>query len=313
MSDEPLLKVNRVGKRFPGVVALDGVDLDVEPSRVLGLLGANGSGKSTLSRIIAGEIAPDAGSLRLRGDPVVFASPHDAARRGIVIAHQHPSLAPDLPVWENLFLGAEQCRPGGFIARRESRRRAAAILEELGASWVDTNAPAGQLSAAGQQLTEIARALLRAPRLLILDEPTAALGVADVARLFAAVRRLTESATAVIFISHRLQEVEALCDRVAVLRRGTLIDLGTLEQLRRLSALQVQISFAGSPPDLSDVPGVTDLTVHHGTVRLQLRGPVEPLLQAIAGHPVRQLLSEEPSLEQLFLAEYGTPASRHVA
>ncbi len=215
-----LLAADSIAKRFGGVVALDGVDLEVQPGRVLGLLGANGSGKSTLSRIITGELAPDAGSLRLRGETVAFASPQDAARRGIVIAHQHPSLAPDLPVWENLFLGAEHCRGGGFIARRESRRQAQAILHELGASSVDADAPAGQFGAAGQQLVEIARALLRAPQLLILDEPTAALTAGEVARLFAAVRRLTASGTAVIFISHRLQEMEALCDSVLVLRNG---------------------------------------------------------------------------------------------
>ena len=247
-----LLAASKIAKHFGGVVALDGVDMEIEPGRVLGLLGANGSGKSTLSRIIAGEIAPDSGSLRLRGDPVVFASPHDAARSGIVIAHQHPSLAPDLPVWENLFLGAEHCRPGGFTARRESRRRAAAILGELGASWVDVNAPAGQLSVAGQQLTEIARALLRAPRLLILDEPTAALGAADVARLFATVRRLTESGTAVIFISHRLQEVEALCDSVLVLRNGRRV--GAWEIAGALNEDRILELMTGDPEPVPRAP-----------------------------------------------------------
>src|ERR1700722_19617172 len=102
----PLLIARGITKHFGGVVALDGVDLEAEQGRVLGLLGANGSGKSTLSRIIAGELSPDSGTMELAGQPIIHASPHEAAARGIVIAHQHPSLAPDLPLWENLFLGA---------------------------------------------------------------------------------------------------------------------------------------------------------------------------------------------------------------
>ena len=131
-----------MSKRFGGVAALDGVDLEAEPGRVLGLLGANGSGKSTLSRIIAGELSPDSGTMELAGQPIIHASPHEAAARGIVIAHQHPSLAPDLPLWENLFLGAERTRFGGFIDRRRARREAAALLGELGAS-LDIDTPAG--------------------------------------------------------------------------------------------------------------------------------------------------------------------------
>ena len=208
-----------VTKRFGGVTALDAVDLEAGAGRVLGLLGANGSGKSTLSRIIAGELAPDAGAMTLDGAAVAHASPHAAAARGIVIAHQHPSLAPDLPVWENLFLGAERTRLGGFIDRAAARREAAALLARLGAA-IDIDAPAGDLGASGQQIAEIARALSRNPRLLILDEPTASLSAAEVARLFDAVRGLTREGVAVVFISHRLDEVEAICDRILVLRNG---------------------------------------------------------------------------------------------
>jgi ribose transport system ATP-binding protein len=125
---EMLLGVRGVTKRFGGVVALDGVDLTLVRGRVLGLLGANGSGKSTLSRIIAGEVTPDSGTMEMEGAALRHASPQAAARRGIIIAHQHPSLAPDMPVWENIFLGAEICGPGGFISRGEARRRAAALL-----------------------------------------------------------------------------------------------------------------------------------------------------------------------------------------
>ena len=216
---ERLLAVRGVTKRFGGVVALDGADLTLTRGRVLGLLGANGSGKSTLSRIIAGEITPDAGTMELEGTVLRHASPQAAARRGIVIAHQHPSLAPDMPVWENVFLGREICGSGGFINRAEGRRKAASLLEDLG-SRMDIDSPAGSLPAAGQQLVEIARALARAPRLLILDEPTAALAATEVARLFASIRRLTAQGIGVIFISHRLGEIEEICDDIIVMRNG---------------------------------------------------------------------------------------------
>jgi ABC-type sugar transport system ATPase subunit len=239
-----LLVADGIGKCFGGVVALDGVDLEAQPGRVLGLLGANGSGKSTLSRIIAGELAPDAGQILLNGRAIAHASPHETALRGIVIAHQHPSLAPDLPVWENVFLGAEQCRAGGFVNRRASRAAARAVLGELGATF-DIDRSAGLLTAAGQQLVEIARALARRPRLLILDEPTAALAAAEVARLFAAVRKLTADGAGVIFISHRLQEVEEICDSVLVLRNGRRV--GAWETAGKLDEQRILELMTGDP------------------------------------------------------------------
>ena len=246
-----LLAAHGVTKRFGGVTALDGVELEAQPGRTLGLLGANGSGKSTLSKIIAGEIRPDAGRIVLGGQEVRLASPQDAAARGIVIAHQHPNLAPDLLVWENLFLGAEHCGPAGFVNRRASRRAARALLEELGAP-IDVEQPAGMLSAAGQQMVEIARALSRKPRLLILDEPTAALATAEVARLFAAVRRLTGSGVGVIFISHRLQEVEDVCDAILVLRNGR--DVGRWDTSGRLDERRILELMTGDPEAVLRLP-----------------------------------------------------------
>lgn len=214
-----LLDVRGVSKRFGGVIALENVDLQVNPGEILGLLGANGSGKSTLSRIIVGELRPDAGRLWIDGKPVALSSPKEAKRLGVIIAHQNPSLAPHFPVWESVFLGSEICAMGGFIARKRARERAAAVLESLGAK-VDPDALCGDLTAAGQQWVEIARAVSRRPRVLILDEPTAALTGPEVASLFAAVRRLTTTGVSIIFISHRLHEVEELCNRIIVLRNG---------------------------------------------------------------------------------------------
>ena len=300
-----LLAVRGVTKRYGGVVALDGVDLAFAPGRVLGLLGANGSGKSTLSRIIAGEVTPDAGTMEMAGAALRHASPQAAARRGIIIAHQHPSLAPDLPVWENIFLGAELCHAGGFIDRGEARRRAGALLAELGSS-LDIGSPAGTLTAAGQQLVEIARALARSPRLLILDEPTAALASAEVAKLFAAIRRLTARGIGVIFISHRLAEIEEICDDILVMRNGRTAGAwttsGHLDEARILSLMTGDPDAVLRPmarrvigePVLkleglrsgAAVRGV-DLELRRGEIvglaGLQGQGQAE-LLEAIAGH-----------------------------
>jgi ribose transport system ATP-binding protein len=299
-----LLVARGITKAFGGVVALDGVDVEAPAGRILGLLGANGSGKSTLCRVIAGEVMPDAGTLLLDGAPAAHASPQDAARLGIVIAHQHPSLAPDLPVWENMFLGSEVCGAGGFVNRRAGRQAARAMLAELGVA-IDVDQPAAFLSAAQQQLLEIGRALSRDPRVLILDEPTAALSPALVAKLFARVKALAARGTAIIFISHRLQEVEEICDSLVVLRNGQRVGSwdtsGRLDEARIIDLLTgdaeavVQSSAARSPGDVvlqlrdlragSAVRGV-DLDLRRGEIvgiaGLQGHGQ-EELLDAIAG------------------------------
>ena len=269
-----LLAARGISKRFGGVTALESVDLEAQPGRVLGLLGANGSGKSTLSKIVAGEVRADEGHLLFDGREVALASPHEAAARGIVIAHQHPSLAPDLPVWENMFLGAERCRGPGFVDRRASRREAAALLDRLGAP-VDVEQPAGMLTAAGQQMVEIARALSRRPRLLILDEPTAALAAAEVARLFDAVRSLVAENVGVIFISHRLQEVAALCDDIVVLRNGRAV--GSWQTDGRLDEQRVLELMTGDPEAVLRVaarrtPGKTVLALRDVRAGALVRG-----------------------------------------
>lgn len=299
------IAAHRITKSFGGVAALDDVSLAPRPGRILGLLGANGSGKSTLCRIIAGEMVPDGGDILVDGTPVRHATPQDAVRRGIVIAHQHPSLAPDLPVWENLFLGTEWCKRGGFIDRKRARDAARHALDAVGLT-VSLDQPAESLSAAEQQLLEIARALSRTPRLLILDEPTAPLSAALVERLFARVRAIAAAGTSVIFISHRLQEVEALCDEIVVLRNGRRVGSWPLaEGLDEARILDLLTGDAGQKPraalarreagatilELEDfrsgstVRGV-DLTLRQGEIvglaGLQGQGQ-EQLLDAIAG------------------------------
>jgi ribose transport system ATP-binding protein len=244
-----LLSVRGVTKRYGGVTALASVDLEIEAGHVLGLLGANGSGKSTLSGVISGEIRPDEGSVLVEGQPLPRGTPRAARQAGIVIAHQHPGLAPDLPVWENVFLGAERCTGGGFINRRAARREAAEALETLRAGW-DIDVPAGSLGAADQQLIEIAKALVLRPRLLILDEPTAALAAAEVDALIGVVKALAAQGTAIVFISHRMAEIEALCDSVVVLCNGKRIGQlevgGSLDEAR---VLEMMGGIAGGAAD----------------------------------------------------------------
>jgi ribose transport system ATP-binding protein len=248
------ITARRISKFFGGVAALEGVDLEPLPGRILGLLGANGSGKSTLCRIIAGEVAADGGEVLIDGAAVRLASPMEAVRRGIVIAHQHPSLAPDLPVWENLFLGTEWCGRGGFINRRGARAAARGFLDAVGLT-VSLDEAVERLSAAEQQLLEIARALSRRPKLLILDEPTAPLSAALVGLLFERVRALARAGTAVIFISHRLQEVEALCDDLVVLRNGRRVGHWPLsEGLDEARILDLLTGDTDQPPRAATAP-----------------------------------------------------------
>ena len=219
----PVLAVEGLGKSFPGVRALDGVGFDVRRGEVHALLGENGAGKSTLIKIVSGVYRPDAGTVRVDGREVAFASPHEAQGAGIATVYQELLLFPDLSVAENVFLGhAPRARWGG-VDWGAMRARAAAILASLDVHDLDVTAPVRSLSVANRQRVEIAKALSLDARVLILDEPTAALTEADVRRLFEIVRRLKARGVGVVYISHRMAEIFALADRVTVLRDGQLV------------------------------------------------------------------------------------------
>ena len=215
----PLVVLKNLAKDYPGVRALRGVSLDLRRSEVHALIGENGAGKSTLIRILSGDVRPDGGSILIDGEPVVFDGPRDARRRGIVTIFQELTVAPDLSVAENIFLGNE---PGSlFYSRSKAERRAAEVLTSLGAgSQMRPSELAGNLSTAQRQLIEIARALVLCAPVIVMDEPTAALSENEAAALRRLIVRMKAEGTCILYVSHRLDEVMEIADRVTVLRGG---------------------------------------------------------------------------------------------
>lgn len=216
----PLVALNNVAKDYPGVRALRGVSLDLRRGEVHALVGENGAGKSTLIRILSGDVQPDGGSISIAGEAVVFDGPRDARRRGIVTIFQELMIAPDLSVAENIFLGNEPGSPL-FYSRTKAERKAAEVLASLGVgTQIRPSELAGNLSTAQRQLIEIARALvLRAP-VIVMDEPTAALSENEAAALRRLIVRMRAEGTCTLYVSHRLDEVMEIADRVTVLRGG---------------------------------------------------------------------------------------------
>lgn len=216
-----MLEAQGLYKSYGGILALKSVDFHVRAGSVHALVGENGAGKSTLVKILVGAMRPDAGTLRLDGQEVHFSHTADAAARGVAIVSQELSLFPDLDVLANLFPMREICR-GPLVSRQRMWAQARPILDELGLV-VDPHTLVETLSLEQRQLLEIARALMVQPRVLILDEPTSALHVREVARLHAVLRALRQRNVAVIYISHLLEEVLSLCDEVTVLRDGEVV------------------------------------------------------------------------------------------
>jgi rhamnose transport system ATP-binding protein len=219
----PLLELRGVSKSFPGVKALDDVSFSVRKGEVHALLGENGAGKSTLIKVLSGVHRPDSGVMYLDGNAVQFATPFEAQKAGIATIYQELLLFPDLTVAENIFMGHAPRTAWGAIDWPTLRRNAAALLASLDSHDLDVSAVVGSLSVGNRQRVEIAKALSHDARVLIMDEPTAALTEHDVERLFDIVRLLRERGVAVIYISHRLEEVFLLADRVTVLRDGTYV------------------------------------------------------------------------------------------
>jgi len=220
MADRPLLVLKGIHKRFPGVHALKGVDLEVRRGEVHAVVGENGAGKSTLMQVLAGVHRPDAGTIEFDGrQDVVFHDERQAQAAGIALVFQERSLFGPLSVAENVYAARQPSDRWGRIDHRTLRAQAATAVAELGLE-VDPDLPAERLSSAQQQLVEIAKALSLKPKLIIFDEPTAALGPADAERLFGVIRRLRSQGCGVVYVSHRLEELFSIADRMTVLKDG---------------------------------------------------------------------------------------------
>ena len=243
----PLLQMTAISKRFPGVVALDRVDFDLAPGEIVALVGENGAGKSTLMKILAGIHRADSGEVRIDGVPAGLHGPADAARLGIGVIHQERELIDTLDVAGNVFLGREPARGGPLrlLDRRRMHAETARQLARIGVQ-IPASTPLWRLSAAQQQLVAIVRALSMNARLLVLDEPTSSLTSSDAERLFGVLRDLRRAGTGIVYISHRLKEIEILADRATVLRDGR--NAGTLDREAishdRLVQLMVGPAFA---------------------------------------------------------------------
>jgi ribose transport system ATP-binding protein len=221
VTSRPLIEVRDAAKHFGGVRALDGVSVEIAPGSVHGLVGENGAGKSTLAKVIGGVLAPDSGELLVDGAPVRFRSPREALAAGIATIAQEIALVPGRNVLENVFLGIEPRRLG-VVDRTALRKRFAALDERTGFG-LDPDVRVGALRTAEQQKVEIVRAIARDARLILMDEPTAALTAVESERLLGVVRALAARGTAVVLVSHHLDEVLSVCERVTVMRDGHVV------------------------------------------------------------------------------------------
>jgi ABC-type sugar transport system ATPase subunit len=262
--NRPILKMTGVSKRFPGVRALEDVHLEVGRAEIHALLGENGAGKSTLLKVLSGAHSADEGAIELFGEPVSFATPHDAQRAGIVTIYQEFTLAPDMTIAENVFIGRE---PGSrlFVSWRRLAEETRAITDKIGLKR-DPMTPTRDLSVAEQQLVEIARALSMRSRLIVMDEPTSALSEAEVANLARIIKTLKAEGLSIIFVTHRLEEVFRLCDRFTVLRDGHYVGAGEVAQATVEGIIRMMVG-----RDVGALYGERPIP-EHGPVALEVAG-----------------------------------------
>ena len=302
------LRTTGIRKSYGPTVALRGVDLELAPGEVHAVVGENGAGKSTLMKVLSGAEHPDAGTLELDGRPYLPRGPVEARRRGVVMVYQELALCPDLTVEANVMLGQERTARG-LLDGPTNRLDAAAALRELGHPEIDLRAPVSSLGTSARQVVEIARALISAATVLVLDEPTSALPREDVRRLFDLIRRLKAGGMTIVYISHFLEEIEEVADRFTVLRDGVAVGRGMVGEVPREKIIEMMVGRAveeqyphlphaiGEPVlELTGlcgdpVPTGVSLTLHRGEI-LGIAGIVgsgrTELLRAVYGlDPVR--------------------------
>ncbi len=282
-----------LSKRYGTVAALTDLDLDVAEGEVLGYLGPNGAGKTTTIRLLLGLIRPTAGRADIFGMD---------CQQETVQAHRRLAYVPgEANLWPTL-TGAETLHLLGRVQGGVDER----YRDELVSLFeLDTSKKVRAYSKGNRQKVILIAALMCRPPLLVLDEPTSGLDPLMEQAFRRCVQEAKRHGQTVFLSSHILSEVESLCDRVAILRQGRLVETGTLAEMRHLSSITVEATFDGPVPDLARVPGVTSVHADGQVVQLHVSGPMEPLLKVLAGSQVSQLFSREPSLEELFLALYG--------
>ena len=259
---ERLLTLRSIDKHFPGVHALKSVDFELSQGECLALLGENGAGKSTLIKILGGAHSPDSGRIELDGKEVVFQHPTDSLDAGIAVIYQEFNLVPGLSAGENMFLGIEP-NDYGWVRREDEMRKAIEILKRIG-SIIDPNTRCDELTVAEKQMVEIAKALVRKARILIMDEPSAALTNKEVERLYELVDELKSQGLGIVYVSHRLEEVERLADRAVVLRDGERVGELLRDEMKRNRIIELMV---GRPMDSEFPTEVREV----GDLRLRAR------------------------------------------
>jgi ABC-2 type transport system ATP-binding protein len=287
------IRTEGLTKRYGQVDAVRDLDLEITEGEVVGYLGPNGAGKTTTIRLLLGLARPTKGRSEIFGLD---------CQRQTVEAHRLLAYVPgESNLWPSL-TGAETLHLLGRVQGQVDTAYRDALIARFD---LDPSKKVRAYSKGNRQKVLLIGALMTRPRLLLLDEPTAGLDPLMEQAFRHCIQEAREAGQSVFLSSHILSEVEALCDRVGILREGRLVEMGTLESMRHLSTLTVEAVFDATPPDLAGVPGVRRAVVEGRHVHLELQGSIEPLIDALAGTGVRQLLSREPSLEELFLAHYG--------
>ncbi len=282
-----------LSKRYGNVHALESLDLEVAEGEVVGYLGPNGAGKTTTIRLLLGLIRPTAGRAEIFGLD---------CQHQVVKVHRHLAYVPgETSLWPSL-TGAETLH---LLGRVQGRVDATYRDELIGRFDLDPSKKVRACSKGNRQKLILIAALMTRPELLVLDEPTSGLDPLMEQAFRHCVHEARERGQTIFLSSHILSEVEVLCDRIGILREGLLVEMGTLAEMRHLSALTIEATFEGPVPDITGVPGVSSVEVVGHFVRCHVRGTIEPLLKVLAASGVQELLSREPSLEELFLAQYG--------
>ena len=288
-----LIQTHRLAKRYGNQFALKGLDLELREGDVLGYLGPNGAGKTTTIRLLLGLIAPTSGSATVFGLD---------AQREVTEVHRRLAYVPgEVNLWPSL-TGLETLALLGRVQGRVDTAYRDQLIERFD---FDPSKKVRAYSKGNRQKISLIAALASRAELLILDEPTSGLDPLMEKVFRDCIVEARRNGQTVFLSSHILSEVEALCDRVAILREGELLEEGTLAELRHLSAIDVEATFDGLAPDVSSVPGVVSSDVDGQHLRCQVNGPLTPLLSVLVAAGVRDLLSSKPSLEELFLSHYG--------